>query len=115
MTKCVAAGCEREATDAPEICVPATGWPIDRKRALRAILGTPLCREHVEAFKPGDVLDQPNPNGEGTFGSVVMPAMARMSGSKIPPDLARAWIHPLRLDSDDYLAFQRMADKGAQT
>ena len=107
--KCQREGCQRQATHAIKICVPASGWPKDEARALQFILGMKCCRDHAAAFDPADVLLQPTPNDpDATFADVVLPAMARMSGSTIPPDASRAWTVPVRLDSEDFKAFERV-------
>lgn len=103
---CVTTDCPHQATHVPQIFVPATGWPQDEARAISMILGAPMCRRCCEAFKAADVLDVPNDKG-ATLRDTLIPAMARMRGSRIPPDCARAWVSPLRMNSEAYRDFER--------
>lgn len=107
--KCEREGCDRTATHAVKICVPATGWPKEEARALSMILGIKACRDHAAAFDPADVLLQPTPNdADTTFADAVLPAMARMSGPSIPPDASRAWVVPIPLDGEEFQTFERI-------
>lgn len=103
MTPCAHTGCGRPATHAPKICVPATGWPIDLHQPLSAILMLKVCRQHVaEAFHPTENFKPGSPL------RTVFEVLAR---GKVPPDFARAFVTPIRLDSDEFQSFERAQAK----
>lgn len=105
--QCSETGCLHIATHAPKICVPATGWPQDEKRALTMILGVRLCLAHCATFRPDQVLDVPNEKGSTL--RQVLPILARLNGSTIPPDPDRAWIVPLAMAGEEFKAFDRIS------
>lgn len=108
--KCSETGCSHAATHVPKLCVPAMGWPQDETRALSLMLGAPMCRRHCEAFTPDNLLDVPNEKG-ATVRNDLIPAMARLTGSRIPPDCDRAWVVPVRMDSPAYRDFEAIQRK----
>jgi hypothetical protein len=109
--QCSETGCMHLATHAPKICIPATGWPQDEKRALTMILGVKLCLGHVATFTPGQVMDVPNEKGSTLRD--ILPILTRLNGSTVPPDPDRAWIVPLALTSAEFKSFEQVADKSS--
>lgn len=110
--KCSVPDCPHEASHVPQLFVPATGWPQEEATAINMILSAPMCRRHCESFKVSDLIDVPNEKG-ATLREVLIPAIARMSGSTVPPDCDRAWITPLRLNSDAYRSFVKAQGGGS--
>lgn len=111
MIACSEKDCGHAATHVPQIFVPAAGYPQEEARAINIICGIPMCRRHCEAFKVEQVLDVPNEKG-ATVRKVLIPAMARMRGSRVPPDCDRAWVTPLRMTSDAYRDFVKAQEGG---
>ncbi|HEX7887563.1 MAG TPA: hypothetical protein VF474_16435 [Phenylobacterium sp.] len=109
--KCAETDCPHAATHVPQLFVPAMGWPQEEARAIKMILGAPMCRRHCERFTVADLMDVPNETG-ATLRDTLIPAVARMSGSPIPPDCDRAWVTPLRMNSDAYREFERAQRAG---
>lgn len=103
--QCTETGCLHLATHVPKICIPATGWPQDEKRALTMILGVRLCLGHVATFTTAQVMDVPNEKGSSLRD--ILPILARLNGSKIPPDPDRAWIVPLSVNSEEFRSFEQ--------
>lgn len=105
MTKCVNTSCNREARYVPKIYVPATGHPAVAKGSLAMVCGLPMCADHVHEVKPIELVpDLAALAGVG----------ARASGSQIPPDISRAWVAPLRMDTEEYQTFKLMGELHAK-
>lgn len=92
--------CEREATHAPNIYIPATGYPQERRHSVNLIAGTEMCRSHAEDVDPTEFVPDLAKLAE---------IAARASGSSVPPDVSRAWVVPLRIDSEEYRKFRAMS------
>ena len=105
MTRCASDGCQNEATHAPKICVPASGYPQTEKQSLVSIMGIKLCEQHCQEFPAQEQFFSPECR-DAWRGIFLM--MARAAGSNIPPDFHRAFVVPAALDSDDYLMFEKM-------
>lgn len=95
---CQSTGCTREATHFPKLCVPAIGWPIDAHQPISAVLGVKLCRDHAKAFPPA--------NKQTPEVRKAIEAAARMM-RKAPPDFARSFIQPIRIDCPEGQKYAR--------
>lgn len=98
---CQHEGCKRPAEMAPKLCVPATGWPRGMAKPLSCLIGLACCRKHLKGIKVAEFLtDQMKTTIDG------------LTKGMQPPDYGRAWIEGVKLDSYEYLSFQRRRLEG---
>jgi hypothetical protein len=99
MEKCAMKECGKEAVTAVAICTPATGWPIDLHKPLRIIMGLCLCDKHFDELRQEYIVTDQLRD--------IIRLQARMYGSEIPPDFSRMFFERVKLDSKEYLTFQK--------
>lgn len=99
MIPCEFKGCDRTATHALRLIVPAAGWPEAIHRPLSIIIGLKLCREHADAADVKQFMDD-------ELRATIRNHLA--AGRKEAPDFERARSEPVRLEDSDYLEFERM-------
>lgn len=107
--KCQHEECEQAAQFAPQVCVPGKGYPQEYSRALRAIFGLKLCKTHCLEFSATEQFEHVATKDKW---QKIFRMLARSTGSSVPPDFERAWVHPLPLDSDDWRAMEKAQAKG---
>lgn len=100
---CTRANCEREATQAPMVCVPA--WPRGSGREISAVLGLVVCDDCFGALQASDFLAAGDP-GRDTLRA----AFAMQAAGRFLPDLDAARLESVPVASA--LAAAAMARPG---
>jgi len=89
---CQRDGCAHAGKWAPKLCVPARDWAIDLHRPLALVMGLRLCRDHVNAMDPQEIL-----------GPDLRRIIEGLAKGKQPPDFDRAFITAIRTTSAEFL------------
>lgn len=93
--------CEKKATLAPKLMVPAKYWAIAAHSPASAIISLRLCKDHYNELKTEDFLtDQ--------FKEI----MEMMTEGKCPPDFDRAFFKSVKLDSYEWIEFSNIRNRG---
>jgi len=98
---CAHEDCERKATVAPKLMVPAMYWGIDVHTPACAIIGLTLCKDHFDELQTEDFLTD-------DFKEI----MRLATKGKCPPDFDRAFFRKLKLDSFEWLEFVNIKNRG---
>lgn len=99
MDKCEWHGCEREATHAPKICVPAMGWALETHQPLSVIMGLKFCVEHAQRFDVRGTLAIDEPKSMRRVFEI-------LAGDRCRPDYDRAWVDPIPIESEAFRALE---------
>lgn len=97
MITCQKAGCGLPATHAMQICAGTFTDPDDAPPRVKILANILVCEDHLDEADAGALLA-----ADPTWGQIITVAM---SGGP-PPDLGRARILGVRLDSDEYRELQ---------
>lgn len=103
-TLCSVTSCKAEATTGIAINIPAKGVPIAEHSPLRLVLGAALCQRcyELEEASVEDWLDMRHETTKATVRDVV--AGICLQRRLADPDFARAFVTPVALDSDEFIA-----------
>ena len=93
--------CDRKATVAPKLIVPAKFWSIETHRPVTAILSLMLCKDHYEELKTEDFLTD-------DFKEIIRIA----TKGKCPPDFNRVFFEKVKLDSFEWIEFKNIRNRG---
>jgi hypothetical protein len=99
MTICQHESCNRPATHAPQLQIPAQGWPIDLHQPVAMFIGVELCKDHATRF--GD-------DFKWSDNLKIKEAVEFITRGRAPPDFERAFHTVVRLDSEAYRTFLGM-------
>lgn len=99
--KCEHEGCPHEATVAPKVNVPATGWAIDLHQPLAVLFAFKVCRDHFEEFK-----QQFTWHGNDPLRRAI--ELAARACHKAAPDFDRVFVSSVKLASDEFAQFERI-------
>jgi hypothetical protein len=103
--RCNRKHCERLATQALVLNVPAKDCPIAEHDPIRIIMRLPLCDACLKSCNAGEFLSpmmrgKPNP-----LRKVILTMTVGMG--KAPPDFKRSFVTGILLESEEFKAFDR--------
>jgi len=96
--KCAHEGCQKEASCAPKICVPAVNGPLEESKTIGLILSLKICQLHFDELKIKDFL---SPTSD------LRRMVEIVARGKAEPDFERAWFKRVLLISNEFGMFER--------
>lgn len=94
-------GCPSHAQFGVKVNIPVKGLSTETHGAIALFIGFKLCARHIET--EGQVFLRDNPQ----IGELVTAACRGMG--KADPDMTRAWLTGARLDSQEWLQYERLS------
>lgn len=100
---CQFKGCDRKATHSTAIEIPAKGYAFDSHTPLKLYTGNRCCKDHAtEAVDLKGTMEMLKPMLDDIAKNMRL----------TPPDGERARVRAVRLDSEEYVTYEKMSNKG---
>lgn len=102
--KCMHVDCELDATCAPKLMVPATGYALEAHQPMGLSMGAVICDAHFATLDAHEMLEK-NPR--------LVEIFEHLAKDKAPPDFKRAYLQRLAVDSEEFLVLQKASEEHA--
>lgn len=109
--KCCFDTCDKAATHAPKVFVPAQGYAAVPQFSVSCIFGIQLCENHARDFEAKEQFNDPRTSEQwrSVFNAIL--SMKRSGRVPVPLDFKRAFNEALSLESIEYIQYEAMQAK----